>query len=147
MYKLYILGALILVYILYINNDIESFSLNFPENDLKCKCGMGDDISDQTNEVPVDNNVIEQFTNYDKSKLQEKKKLDRIYNIHKSPYDETAEEYYNKQFGYPIKPLNSKFKYSGSNDIKYKNIGSSNNKILGKSYEDLSFSTYNFGLI
>ena len=40
MYKLYILGALILVYFLFTNNNIESFSLNFPENGLKCKCDM-----------------------------------------------------------------------------------------------------------
>ena len=44
MYKLYILVILIIVYFLSVNNNIEKFSLNFPENQLKCKCDLENEI-------------------------------------------------------------------------------------------------------
>lgn len=148
MYKLYILGAIIFIYILFINNNIELFTLSFPKNNLKCKCDMDSENNLDSNNLPDSNNIIEKFTNYDKSELKYIKKLDRIYNIHKNPYDESAEEYYNNNFSYPIKPLNSKFSYEGSNNLKYKNIGSSNNKILDHYYQDvLSYDDYTFGLV
>jgi len=148
MYKIYILGALILVYFLFMNNNIENFSLNFPKNGLKCKCDMNEEEKFESNEGPNDNNVIEKFTNYDSSKIEDTKRLDRVYNIYKNPYDETAEDFYTKHFSYPFKPLNLKIKVSGSNDIKYKNIGKSNHKILGKEYkQEDSYENYNFGLL
>ena len=149
MYKLYILGALILVYFLFTNNNIESFSLNFPKNGLKCKCDMeNEDENFDSDKTPKNNNVIEKFTNYDKSRIEESDRLDRIYNIYKSPYDETAEDFYSKHFSYPFKPLNLKKKVSGSNDIKYENIGNSNHKILGKEYkQEENYENYNFGLL
>jgi hypothetical protein len=148
MYKLYILGALILVYFLFMNNNIESFSLNFPENGLKCKCDMNDEESFEQDKTPSDNNIVEKFTNYDNSNIEDNDRLDRIYNIYKSPYDETAESYYMKHFSYPFEPLDTKITISGSNDIRYKNIGNSNHKILGEEYkQEENYENYNFGLI
>ena len=148
MYKLYILGALILVYFLFTNNNIESFTLNFPKKGLKCKCDMNEEENFESDKTPNNNNVVEKFTNYDKSTIEEPERLDRIYNIYKSPYDETAESYYSKHFSYPFKPLDLKITVQGSNDIKYKNIGNSNSKILGKEYkQEENYENYNFGLL
>ena len=144
MYKLYILVILIIVYFLSINNNIEKFSLNFPENQLKCKC----DLENEIIKNPNNNNIIEKFTNYDKSKIKEIKKLNRIYNIFKSPYHETAETYYNKNYIYPIKPLSDNNEILPNNEIRYKNIGKSNHKILGNEYQqNQSIGYYNFNLL
>lgn len=149
MYKLYILGTLILVYFLFTNNNIESFSLNFPENELKCKCDMENEEENfDSDKTPKNNNIIEKFTNYENSKIKQAERLDRIYNIYNSPYDETAEDFYKKYFSYPFTPLDTKITTSASNDIKYKNIGNSNHKILGKEYkEEENYENYNFGLL
>ena len=149
MYKLYILGALILVYFLFTNNNIESFSLNFPENGLKCKCDMDNEEENfESSKTPKNNNIIEKFSNYENSEIKQADRLERIYNIYNSPYDETAEKFYKKHFSYPFTPLDTKITISSSNDIKYENIGNSNHKILGKEYkEEENYENYNFGLL
>ena len=139
---IYIIGTLILVYFLFLNNNyIENFTLNFPENELKCKCNLEDE------RIEEPNNKIEQFTNYDNSKIIESKRLNRIYNIYKSPYNESAETYFNKNYNYPITPLSEIKSISANNEIRYKNIGNSNHKILGKEYEENeNIAYYNFNL-
>jgi hypothetical protein len=138
---IYIIGTLILVYFLFLNNNIENFTLNFPENELKCKCNLEDE------RIEEPNNKIEQFTNYDNSKIIESKRLNRIYNIYKSPYNESAETYFNKNYNYPITPLSEINSIPASNEIRYKNIGNSNHKILGKEYEENeNIGYYNFNL-
>ena len=109
------------------NKNIENFSLNFPENGLKCKCDMDNEteLDDSKDTVmSLENNTIEKFTNYDTSTINTTKKLgNRVYNIYDSPYDESANSYYEKKYYYPIKPLKNGFKFKGSNSDKYKNIG------------------------
>tara|TARA_X000000950_G_scaffold132529_1_gene165172 strand:- start:1840 stop:2268 length:429 start_codon:yes stop_codon:yes gene_type:complete len=142
MYRLYIIVILILIYFSFSNNNIEKFNLNFPENELKCKC----DLENESIEKP--NNKIENFSNYDNSEIKNIKRLNRIYNIYESPYDQTAESNYIKKYFYPIKPLSEVDIISSSNDLKYKNIGNSNHKILGNEYElNENISHYTFNLL
>ena len=144
--KLYILAAVIVLCYFFMNNNIEGFTLNFPENTLKCKCDLEDDQNnDETTQVN-DNNNIEGFTNYDNSSISPQKKLkNRIYNIHKSPYTETASGYYEKKYYYPIKPLNNEYKFEGSNSDKYKNIGISSDKLLNSDYNNNNnIESYNY---
>ena len=102
----------------------------------------------ESDKTPKNNNIIEKFTNYENSKIKQADRLERIYNIYNSPYDETAENFYKKHFSYPFAPLDTKITISSSNDIKYENIGNSNHKILGKEYkEEENYENYNFGLI
>ena len=142
--KLYLVVAVIVLLLyFFMNKNIENFTLNFPENNLKCKCDMDDTVDD--NEVDINsNNTIEKFTNYDSSPINNSKKLEnRIYNIHESPYMESANTYYEKRYFYPIKPLNNEFKFEGSNSDKYKNIGTSSDKLLND-YNNNNIESYNY---
>ncbi len=143
--KLYLVGVVIVLIFFLMNKNIENFSLNFPENSLKCKCDMNNENElDDSMAQPLENNTIEKFTNYDKSTINTSKKLDnRVYNIHNSPYDESANSYYEKKYYYPIKPLNNDFKFEGSNSDKYKNIGTSSNKLLSD-YDNNNIESYNY---
>ena len=129
MFKLNLIILILIIYFLFSNNNIEKFSLNFPENNLKCKCDLEDEFN-----IEKPNNIVENFTNYNKSKIKENKKLNRIYNIYPSPYDDTAETYFKKKYFYPIVPLSESDKILSSNEQRYKNIGNSNHKILNKEY-------------
>jgi len=140
--KLYLVGAVIVLLYFLMNINIENFSLNFPENSLKCKCDIKEE---ENNDINIENNnTIEKFTNYDKSQINNSKKLDnRIYNIHESPYNESANSYYEKKYYYPIKPLNNDFKFEGSNSDKYKNIGTSSDRLLNN-YDNNNIESYNY---
>lgn len=145
--KLYLVGVVILLIYFLMNKNIENFSLNFPENGLKCKCDMDNEneLDDSKDTVmSLENNTIEKFTNYDTSTINTTKKLDnRVYNIYDSPYDESANSYYEKKYYYPIKPLKNGFKFEGSNSDKYKNIGTSSNKLLSD-YDNNNIESYNY---
>jgi hypothetical protein len=139
---LYLTIVIILYYILT-NNNIENFTLNFPENSLKCKCDL-DNGNDSDNTNIKDNNNIEGFTNYDSSPISSSTKLkNRIYNIHDSPYTESASSYYEKKYYYPIKPLDNEFKFEGSNSDKYKNIGTNTDKLLNQ-YSNNNIESYKY---
>jgi hypothetical protein len=139
--KLYLIIITIIVLYFLLNRNIEKFTLNFPENELKCKCDM-EEVNESTNEVKS-NNVIEKFTNYDNSEIEQVEKLDRIYNIHKSPYNESASNYFEKKYSYPIKPLELELEIEPSNSNKYKNIGTSSDKLL-TNYENNDLVSYNY---
>ena len=96
---IYLVVVVIILYYIFMNNNIENFTLNFPENSLKCKCNLNNaDNSDNINTNIKDNNNIEGFTNYDNSPINSSTKLkNRIYNIHDSPYSESASSYYEKK--------------------------------------------------
>ena len=52
---------------------------------------------DNINTNVKDNNNVEGFTNYDSSLISSDTKIpNRIYNIHNSPYNESASSYYEK---------------------------------------------------
>jgi len=141
--KFFLFG--ILFFFIYILNkkNIENFTLQFPNQTLKCKCDLDDDTLKDNN---VDNNnIVENFTNYDKSEPEEIPKIDRIYNIYKSPYDQSAESYYTENYAYPIKPLDKIFKYESSNSHKYNNIGKNTDKLLSK-YNNNNLISYNYNL-
>lgn len=143
---LYLVAVVILLYYILMNNNIEKFTLNFPENSLKCKCNLEDDSDDidNINKNVKDNNNVEGFTNYDSSSNNSNTKLEnRIYNIHNSPYNESASSYYEKKYYYPIKPLDNEFKFEGSNSDKYKNIGSNTDKLLND-YSNNNIESYNY---
>ena len=129
------------------NKNIENFTLNFPENSLKCKCDMDDsDNEDDNLENNVENNnLVEKFSNYDNSKIEMPKKLDRIYNIYtivlmmNQLVVITENKYY-----YPIKPLNNEvLNLKASNSDKYKNIGTNNDKLLNN-YNNNNIESYNY---
>lgn len=139
--KLYLIFITIIVLYFLLNRNVENFTLNFPENELKCKCDL-----ENNEEIEVkSNNVIEKFTNYDNSEIEETEKLDRIYNIHKSPHDKSASKYFEERYSYPIKPLELESEIEGSNSNKYKNIGTSSDKLL-KDYENNDLVSYNYML-
>ena len=140
---IYLVVVVIILYYIFMNNNIENFTLNFPEKSLKCKCDL-DNADDSNNANVNDNNNIEGFTNYDNSPISSSKKLEnRIYNIHDSPYTESASSYYEKKYYYPIKPLDNEFKFEGSNSDKYKNIGTNTDKLLNE-YSNNNIESYKY---
>lgn len=140
---IYLVVVIIILYYIFMNNNIENFTLNFPENALKCKCDL-DNADDSNNTTVNDNNNIEGFTNYDNSPISSSTKLEnRIYNIHASPYTESASSYYEKKYYYPIKPLDNEFKFEGSNSDKYKNIGTNTDKLLNE-YSNNNIESYKY---
>jgi len=143
--KLYLVGATLVILFFLMNKNIENFTLNFPENSLKCKCDMDDsDNEDDNLENNIENNnLVEKFSNYNNSKIEMPKKLDRIYNIHDIPYNESASSYYENKYYYPIKPLNNEVLFEASNSDKYKNIGTNNDKLLNN-YNNNNIESYNY---
>ena len=69
--KLYLIFITIIVLYFLLNRNVENFTLNFPENELKCKC----DLENNEKIEVKSNNVIEKFTNYDNSEIEETEKL------------------------------------------------------------------------
>lgn len=134
-----VLSIVLLILMLFLcKNKYEKFTLNFPKNKkLKCKC----DLDNQQ--------INEEFTEYDNKAKKLPNQLDRIYNIYKAVNDVSAESYYENKYSYPILPIkNGKKKVIAANSVDYENIGLNTQKILPKEYKNgfLSSHKYNFGL-
>ena len=124
----------VLICILFIcRENYEKFTLNFPKNKLKCKCGM--------------NSNVEGFANYEKNVKKYPNQLDRIYNIYKAINDVSAEKYYENKYSYPISPeSNSENKLEAFNNINYQDISLNSNGILPDTYENDFVSSHEYSL-
>ena len=99
----------------------KNLNLFMNNKSMKCKCS-------------VENDNVENFTNYAKpNNIKRKKILNRI-SYDKKIVDNyvTAEQYYNNKYNTPIIPVNNEYKIKAVNNLKYENIGDTNTKVIKK---------------
>ena len=110
-------------------DDIEDVILNFDNEKIKCKCDMNSNTP----------KIKEKFTNYtqdaelDIKQPEIKDNLVTSIDNLKTPNHTniTAENYYENNFRYPIKPIVSNGNLISSfNEYKYLNIGKDTNKVI-----------------
>lgn len=99
----------------------KNLNLFMNNKSMKCKCS-------------VENNDVENFTNYSKPEKIKRKKISNRIPYNKKIVDNyvTAEQYYNNKYNTPIIPVNNEFKIKAMNNLNYENIGDTNSKVIKK---------------